>query len=370
MENANLLIDALQNGASQEDLEARFPGGALTPAEYEDLFAHAKALGRSPVAFNLLVYLVRVTKDEWFRVRVLALLAQHGSDPATDPSHDRAGRLAAMRQSLDAIAMTLPDQGEQVVHYQKLNAFYYVLAARSRRDVGDLDRALGWYETALGLYTGLGLTASAQKVMQELQALHVERRAFAMSRGNRDVPTSQAEPSSTPAASPAPQQQVTAPTEPAEPELSTYVESFSTPTAAVLVGLDEETKSLQARRDSLSIEVSDLEGRRGALLAQENETENRLQTLEAQVQDQQRVLGEKQALIKQMEHLSEEEVRLRQTLDQLARQEKERLGRIESLQNEINLLQKQLDILKRQAVDPGQALPPVQSMDESHWESS
>ena len=352
MENTNLILDALQNGASPEELEARFPGGALTPAEYEDLFARARSLGRSPDAYALLVYLERVTKDEWFRVRVLALLAQHGSNPSADPAHNRAGRLAAMRQSLDAIARTLPDAGDQVVHYQKLNAFYYVLAARSQRDVGDLDRALGWYETALGLYTGMGLTASAKKVMEELQGLHVERRAFALTRGSRELPVSPIPSSPAQAADPNPQQPATAPFAPPKAEPTAPAEVFSTPTAAVLVGLDEETRSLQTRRDSLSIEVSDLEGRRGALLAQENEAQKRLQAFETQVQDQQRILGEKQALVRQMEHLSEQEVRLRQTLDQLAQQEKGRLAKIKSLQSEILLLQKQLDILKRQAIDP------------------
>src|SRR5512146_196802 len=135
METTQRIMDALQNGFPQQEMIARFPGGSLSPEEMEDLFAKAKLLGRSQVAHRLLVYLIQVSKDDWFNVRVLALLVQHAKDSA----QDQTGRLVAMRKILDRIAKTLPETGEQFAHYQKLNAFYYVLAARSRRDVGDLD---------------------------------------------------------------------------------------------------------------------------------------------------------------------------------------------------------------------------------------
>ncbi len=364
------ILAALELGIPPRELAQQVNWETLQEGEADQLLDEARRMGAHPLAYQLLMLLYLISKEDEYTVRVLGYAAQH---PALS-AENRQNTLRTMRRALDrsrARIEAAPDAAEHLPMQQLYEAAYFALNAQVLEAAGDGEKALQNFESAHAIYQSLGYGLAAERVGLEVERLRRELARLRLEQAAAPVQP-RPRPSGPPLEPPPPPEEddaslqplpgpsVRQPLRPAALRRSppaveeTPAGEAEDERMALLAELESEIQAQTARRDALAREIASLEQRqqqsarrpavqpRPALAADEN--------LHRQVEQLQQQLEEERAAYEELEQKVNSQPDL-ERIDGLAVQRGNLANEVSELKRQLKELRRELETLSAERDD-------------------
>ena len=200
MSSIRKILEEIKWGISPEVLAKKHSWEELSSQDPEELLNFARNQRDSQQAYNLLVYLFRISRDKdvWFSVEVLSQALQHPAMSSVDCNNI----LRTMRNRLDRIKDEVTARQpavEKIRKYWLLEASYYAIYGATLAETNRIDEAVQNYQIAEGIFQQLGLNQQAENYSHKIEHLTAaETKSMVVPEQLAEKPSDQSPPSGSP----------------------------------------------------------------------------------------------------------------------------------------------------------------------------